>query len=91
MSTKTKTPWGNATLVEKITLPQQAGEKRFSSIVELLEDEKGAPLVRIAYTSGGAMRRGPVTLRPRDVGRLHDALAKTPDLAAALGLNQGAA
>jgi hypothetical protein len=91
MTTKTKTPWGHATLVEKITLPQQAGEKRFSSIVELLEDEKGAPLIRIAYTTGGVMRRGPVTLRPRDLDRLHGALAKAPELAAALGLTRGAA
>ena len=89
--TKTTTPWGRATLVEKVTLPQQAGEKRFSSIIELLEDERGARLVRIAYTTGGTMRRGPVTLRPRDLDRLRDALGKTPDLADALGLTPGAA
>ena len=89
--TKTTTPWGRATLVEKISLPQQAGDKRFSSIVELLEDEKGARLIRIAYTTGGTMRRGPVTLRARDLDRLREALAKTPDLADALGLMQGGA
>jgi hypothetical protein len=89
--TKTTTPWGPATLVEKISLPQQAGEKRFSSVVELLEDPKGARLVRIAYTTGGTTRRGPVTLRARDLDRLRDALEKTPDLAAALGLTEGAA
>jgi hypothetical protein len=89
--TKTTTPWGRATLVEKISLPQQAGEKRFSSIVELLEDEKGARLVRIAYFTAGKTRRGPVTLRERDLDRLHEALAKTPDLADALGLGRGGA
>ena len=89
--TKTTTPWGRATIVEKITLPQQVGDKRFSSIIELLEDERGARLVRIAYTTGGTMRRGPVTLRPRDLDRLRDALGKTPDLADALGLKPGAA
>jgi hypothetical protein len=89
--TKTTTPWGRATLVEKISLPQQAGDKRFSSIVELLEDEKGARLIRIAYTTGGTIRRGPVTLRARDLDRLRDALAKTPDLADALGLMPGGA
>ena len=85
--TKTTTPWGPATVVEKISLPQRAGEKRFSSVIELLEDAKGARLVRIAYTSSGVMRRGPVTLRAGDIDRLHDQLAKTPDLAGALGLD----
>jgi hypothetical protein len=36
------------------------------------------------------IRRGPVTLRARDVERLHAALAKTPELADALGLGDGA-
>jgi hypothetical protein len=90
--TKTTTPWGRAELVEKVTLPQKAGDKRFSSIFELLEDEKGDPLVRIGYTTSGVMRRGPVTLRARDVDRLHEALGKTPALADALGLpSRGAA
>jgi hypothetical protein len=89
--TKTMTPWGPATLVEKISLPQQSGDKRFSSVIELLEDERGSRLVRIAYTTGGAIRRGPVTLRPRDLARLHDALEKAPDLADALGLTAGGA
>jgi hypothetical protein len=84
--TKTATPWGPATLVERLTLPQRAGEKRFSSVVELLEDVRGERFVRFAYTTGGASRRGPVTLRARDVERLHTALAKTPALAEALGL-----
>jgi len=89
--TKPTTPWGKATLLEKVALPQQAGDKRFSSLVELLEDEKGARLVRIAYSTGGAMRRGPVTLRERDLDRLRDALAKTPELADALAPIRGGA
>jgi hypothetical protein len=89
--TKTITPWGPAHLIERLSLPQRAGQKRFSSVVELLEDERGERLIRFAYTTGGAVRRGPVTLRARDVERLRDALADTPVLAAALGLPVGAA
>jgi hypothetical protein len=84
--TKTATPWGYATMIERLTVPQRAGDKRFSSVVELLEDDRGEPLVRFAYTTGGAVRRGPVTLRARDLERLRVALAKTPALAEALGL-----
>lgn len=85
--TKTATPWGPATLVERLLLPQRAGDKRFSSVVELLETERGDRLVRFAYSTGGAIRRGPVTLRTADLERLRRALAKTPDLADALGLD----
>ncbi len=84
--TATSTPWGPATLVERVTLPQRAGEKRFSSLVELLEDRRGERLVRVAYSTGGVARRGPVTLRARDLDRLRDALRKTPELAEALGV-----
>lgn len=89
--TKTATPWGQATLIERLAVPQRAGEKRFSSVVELLEDERGERLVRFAYSTGGAVRRGPVTLRARDLERLKVALVKTPTLAAALGLDAGSA
>jgi hypothetical protein len=84
-ATRTATPWGRATVVERVRLPQRIGDKHFASVVELLETDNGAPLVRIAYTTGGAMRRGPVTLREADVRRLREALRKTPALAAALG------
>lgn len=84
--TKTATPWGAATLVEELSVPQRAGEKRFSSLVQLLEDDRGERLVRFAYSTGGVARRGPVTLRARDVERLHAALVKHPVLADALGL-----
>ena len=86
MSTKAATPWGKATVVEELRLQQRAGDKRFASIVQLLEDGRGERLVRFAYTTNGTARRGPVTLRARDLAKLRSALADTPELAAALGL-----
>ena len=83
---KAATPWGPAELVEELTLAQRAGEKRFSSVVQLLETPGGERLVRFAYTTGGSARRGPVTLRGRDLDRLREGLAKRPALAEALGL-----
>ncbi len=84
--TNTATPWGPATVVERLVLAQRAADKRFSSVVELLETARGERLVRFAYTTGGAARRGPVTLRAADLERLRRALEKTPELAATLGL-----
>jgi hypothetical protein len=75
------TPWGAATLIDELTLPQRAGEKRFASIVQLLEAPRGERLVRFAYSTGGTARRGPVTLRLRDLERLRAALAEHPELA----------
>ena len=86
MTTKTATPWGRAELVEELTVRQQAGDRRFASIVQLLETEWGERLVRFAYTTDGTARRGPVTLRARDVARLRAALAQHPALAEALGI-----
>jgi hypothetical protein len=86
MATKTATPWGRAELVEELTVRQQAGERRFASVVQLLETADGERLVRFAYSTGGVARRGPVTLRQRDVARLHELLGKRPELAEALGL-----
>jgi hypothetical protein len=80
------TPWGQAELLEELTLAQRAGEKRFSSVVQLLEAPGGERLVRFAYTTGGTARRGPVTLRRRDLERLRAGLAERPRLAEALGL-----
>ena len=85
-ATKAATPWGPAELVDELTVRQQAGDRRFSSIVQLLETPSGARLVRFAYSTDGSARRGPVTFRARDVARLRAALDKHPDLAAALGL-----
>ncbi len=90
MSTKTATPWGQATLVEELTLPQRAGDKRFASVVQLLEGAKGERLVRFAYSTDGTARRGPVTLRARDLERLRGALGEHPELAEALGFGGGA-
>ena len=61
--TKITTAWGTAKLLEEVTLPQRAGQKRFASVVQLLENDKGDWLVRFAYTTDGTARRGPVTLR----------------------------
>jgi hypothetical protein len=80
----TATPWGAAHAVEQLTLQQRAGDKRFASLVQLLETEKGERLVRFAYTTDGSTRRGPVTLRARDLERLRAALAEHPGLAEAL-------
>ena len=84
MATKAATPWGSATLVEELSVPQRAGEKRFSTIVQLLENERGELLLRFAYSTGGTARRGPVTLRGRDLERLRAALAEHPRLAEVL-------
>jgi hypothetical protein len=78
------TPWGPARVVEQLSLSQRVGEKRFASVVELLETDKGERLVRFAYTTGGVARRGPVTLRARDLERLRAALTERPELAEAL-------
>ena len=82
MATKTATPWGPATLLEEVSVPQRSGDKRFASVVQLLEGAKGERFVRFAYTTGGAARRGPVTLRARDVERMVESLARCPELAA---------
>jgi hypothetical protein len=84
---RTATPWGPADLVDELTLQQRAGEKRFASAVQLLETERGEQLVRFAYKTGGTARRGPVTLRAKDIARLRADLAKHPALAEALGIS----
>ncbi len=88
MATKRQaaTPWGPAELVEELTLQQRAGEKRFASVVQLLETQRGERLVRFAYSTGGSARRGPVTLRASDIARLRDRLARHPALAEVLDL-----
>ena len=88
--TRIATPWGRTTLLEQVALPQSVGDKRFKSLFELLETEKGDQLIRIAYSTDGVVRRGPVTLRQKDIEKLHDALAKAPALADALGFGGGA-
>jgi hypothetical protein len=85
-TTTAATPWGAAKLLEELKLPQQAGEKRFASLVQLLETSKGERLVRFAYATDGVVRRGPVTLRTKDLERLRTALEKHPGLEEALRL-----
>lgn len=78
------TPWGKATVLESVTVPQRAGEKRFAASFELLETQRGERIVRVAYSTDGRARRGPVSLRERDVKRLHAALVRAPTLREAL-------
>jgi hypothetical protein len=78
------TPWGKATLVDEVRVQQRAGEKRFSSLVQLLEGNDGELLVRFAYATNGAVRRGPVTLRARDLEKLRAALRERPGLSEVL-------
>ncbi len=85
MAKTSSTPWGAATVVDELSLQQRAGDKRFASVVQLLE-AGGERLVRFAYATGGAARRGPVTLRARDLEKLRAELAKHPELARALRL-----
>jgi hypothetical protein len=82
---KSATPWGAATILDEVRLDQRAGDKRFASVVQLLE-VGGERLVRFAYSTGGTARRGPVTLRARDLERLRAALAEHTQLAEALRL-----
>lgn len=79
------TPWGKARAVEQVSVAQRAGERRFSTVVELLETDRGERLVRFAYTTDGTARRGPVTLRAKDVERMQKLLERTPELRDALG------
>jgi hypothetical protein len=75
------TPWGKARVVEELSLSQRAGGRRFGSLVQLLETTpSGERLVRFAYTTDGSARRGPVTLRQRDLERLRAALERAPEL-----------
>ena len=78
------TPWGKAKTIEEVSVPQRAGEKRFMTKVELLETGAGERLVRFSYATDGAARRGPVTLRERDLAKLGAVLGRAPELRQAL-------
>jgi hypothetical protein len=80
------TPWGPAAVVEEVAVQQRAGDKRFAVIVQLLETKTGERLIRFAYTTDGSARRGPVTMRARDLEKLRASLERTPTLEEALGL-----
>jgi hypothetical protein len=83
-ASKAATPWGAADLLEEATVPQRVGDRRFSVVVQLLEAPGGERLIRFAYTTDGSARRGPVTMRARDLERLRAALERAPVLAQAL-------
>jgi hypothetical protein len=83
---KVATPWGPASVVDRVELQQRAGEERFSTYVELLEVPDRGRFVRFAYSRDGVARRGPVTLQSKDVSKLLSLLPKHPELAAALRL-----
>jgi len=89
MARTAATAWGEAAIVDEVTLPQRAGAKRFAAVLQLLAGASGEQLVRFAYTTDGTTRRGPVTLRARDLDRLREVLGEHPELAAALGFGQG--
>jgi hypothetical protein len=80
------TPWGAATVLEEASVLQRVGDRRFAVVVQLLEAPGGERLIRFAYTTGGSARRGPVTMRARDLERLRAALERAPVLREALGL-----
>jgi hypothetical protein len=80
------TPWGAARVLEEAVVPQRVGDKRFAVVVQLLEAPGGERLIRFAYTTDGSARRGPVTMRARDLERLRAALERAPALREVLGL-----
>ncbi len=80
------TPWGAAALLEEAVVAQRTQDKRFSIVVQLLETRRGERLIRFAYTTGGTARRGPVTMRARDLERLRAALERAPVLRETLHL-----
>ena len=67
-------------------MPQRVGDRRFSVVVQLLDAPNGERLIRFAYTTDGLARRGPITMRARDLERLRAALERAPALQEVLGL-----
>jgi hypothetical protein len=88
MARKAATAWGEAAILDEVTVPQRAGAKRFAAVVQLLGGESGEQLVRLAYTTDGVTRRGPVTFRARDLERLRALLGEHEELARALGCTE---
>jgi hypothetical protein len=78
------TPWGPAEVVDEVTVPQRAAGKRFTVVAQLLQARDGEQLVRFAYATDGSARRGPVTMRARDIERLRAALERAPALGGVL-------
>ena len=46
MTKTSTTPWGAATVVDELSLQQRAGDKRFASVIQLL-DASGEQLVGV--------------------------------------------
>jgi hypothetical protein len=80
---RVRTPWGPAEVVEEARVAQRVGEKRFAATVQLLAGADDQPYVRVSYTTDGIARRGPVTLKVRELERLLAAVREQPGLAAA--------
>ncbi len=85
---KAETPWGRAVVLEEAKVAQRAGDRRFTSVVQLLETDAGEQLVRFAYMGEGSIRRGTVTLRRRDLERVRGSLKAGSALASAFGWGQ---
>lgn len=86
MGSDVSTPWGKAGVVEEVRIPQEADGRAFASLVQLLEGSDGELLVRFAYTTDGAVRRGPITLRASDLELLRGQIGGCRRLARALGI-----
>jgi hypothetical protein len=86
MTNTVTTPWGKASLLEELEIEQAADGRVFSSVVQLLAAPDGERLIRFAYRTDGAARRGPVTLRGEDLERLREGLRERRELARTLGL-----
>jgi hypothetical protein len=84
------TPWGSAEVVEEVKVAQRSSDKRFTTIVQLLAGANDEPFVRIAYTTDGVARRGPVTLKLGELQRVLESVAGLPGLAAAFRIGGGA-
>ena len=80
------TPWGKAALVDEVRVQQRAGDKRFSSLVQLLQGEGRRAARPFRLCDGRRGRRGPVTLRARDLERLRAAIRERPELTEVLGM-----
>jgi hypothetical protein len=82
------TPWGKAAVLEEVEIEQDADGRSFSALVQLLEGGEGRPLLRFAYSTGGSVRRGPVTLRVEDLDALRERIRGAPRLARTLRLSR---
>ena len=78
------TPWGSARVLAEAGVDQESPQRCFRSAVELLERDDEL-LVRFAYISNGAVRRGPVTLRALDLAALRVEVPNSIELGRALG------